>query len=267
MTGTDHLPPERRLPPRRRDQILRSVLNGEEPTMSYRHRVRWIAPIAAAAAAALIAVGAVALSDSGGTPTASQPSVKTVPLDLGPMSEAEIQESRLGSMTLNYTRRIDGPIEPITVLVATNKRGTPLFDAGQFVGVVEGGKMPNPAHPIRDIDPQFDQNPDVGDSAADVGDAIYDGTAEFWKITGFYRVDDSVDRVEVRVGTPDGPERWRVAEPHGGWVFWATWFDPADYEPGTELTVKWRAYDKDGDRIDPDLMPDQPRTVTVPDGG
>jgi hypothetical protein len=259
MTGTDHLPPERTLPPRRRDQILRSVLNGEEPTMSYRHRVRWIAPIAAAAAAALIAVGAVALSDSGGTPTASQTPVKTVPLDLGPMSEAEIQESRLGSMTLNYTRRIDGPVEPITVLVATNKRGTPLFDAGHLVGIVEGGRMPTPAHPIRRIDPDL--------AAAPVSDGVYRGTKKFWKVTGFYRVDDSVDRVEVRVGTPDGPEPWRVAEPHGGWVFFATWFKLSDYEPGTELTVRWRAYDKDGDRIDPDLMPDQPRTVTVPDGG
>jgi len=61
MTDTDRLPPERRLPPTVRDQILRSVLTGEEPDMTHRSRIRWIAPLAVGAAAALIAIGAVAV--------------------------------------------------------------------------------------------------------------------------------------------------------------------------------------------------------------
>jgi hypothetical protein len=79
-----------------------------------------------------------------------------------------------------------------------------------------------------------------------------------------YRAADTVDRVEVRVDTPGGSEPWRVAAPYSGYVFWATWFEQADYEPGTELTVEWRAYDSDGEPLDTELLPDQPRTITVP---
>jgi hypothetical protein len=275
MNDTDHLPPERRLPPRRRDQILRSVLHGEEPNMSLRTRVRWITPIAAAAAAALIAVGAVALTGGDERSGGQQPSVatpaddNTVPLDLGPLSEAELQEeldkSGWGSVddfTFVYARRIDGPVNPIAVFVAT--RPSDLFKAGKLMGQVADAPAPSPADPIRDIKPQFDRDPGVGHSSSDVGDAIYHGTDDIWKITGIYRVADTVDRVEVRVGTPDGSEPWRVAEPHDGYVFWATWFDPAEYESGTELTVEWRAYDTDGNQLDSDLLPDQPRPVTVP---
>lgn len=271
MNDTGHLPPERRLPPRRRDQILRSVLDGEEPHMSTRFSrpVRWIAPIAAAAVAALIAVGAVALSDgdggqSGGTAPAGQPSEKTVPLDLGPLSDAEVRDllaqrfgSDLDQTTFHYTRRIDGPAGPVPVVLATLPGEQDVFyQTGNVVGMTEDPE-PTAQHPIQPVEP-FMTDADSG-----AGDAIY-SEKTYWKIVGMYHVADTVDRIEVRVGTPDGPEPWRVADPYGGYVFWAAWFDPAEYEPGTELTVRWRAYDTDGQQIDPDLLPHQSRTVMVP---
>lgn len=268
MNDSDHLPPERKLPPRRRDQILRSVLSGEEPPMSSRVRVRWIAPIAVAGAAALIAVGAVALTggddgQSDGQPPAGQ--TETIPLDLGALTDAEMVEelrkSRPGSYdeyTFPYARRIDGPAEPVPAIVATTDR-IRVFRTGKLTGKIWDAPMPMPAHPIREIDPELDR--------PDIGDDIYRDTEEFRKIAGIYRVADTVDRIEVRVGTPYGTEPWRVAEPYGGYVFWATWFAFDEYEPGTELTVKWRAYDTDGHQIDPALLPDQPRTITVPADG
>ena len=57
-----------------------------------------------------------------------------------------------------------------------------------------------------------------------------------------------------------------MAEPYNGFVFWAVWFALADYEPGTELTVEWRAYDTEGEQIDAALLPDQPQKVIVPEG-
>lgn len=264
MKDTGHLPPERRLPSRRRDQILRSVLNGEEPTMSKQSRaVRWATPIAVAAAAALVAVGAVALTggDGGGTPSASQPADNnTVPLDLGPLTEAEVKAEvgvdDLDDYTLRYTRRVDGPQQPIPVVVVTVPDGQrDYFNVGKVADIHQRTE-PTPADPI--------QVPEPGFSTPEGGDAVYGETPAFWKIAGVYRVADTVDRIEVRVGTSDGPEPWRVSPAHGGYVFWATWFKAAEYEPGTELTLEWRAYDTDGNAIDPELLPDQPRTVTVP---
>jgi hypothetical protein len=280
MTDTDRLPPERRLPPPRRDQILRSVLDGEEPSMSNRVRVRWFMPIAIGAAAALIAVGAVALSDRDGAlpgeepPPASQPADETVPLDLGPLTEAEMEEVLRHDFdpdspgyTFHYTRRIDGPVEPIPVIVATPPGIDEQFaKTGNLVGMYDG-PAPTPTHPIQEADPDLDlnDNPDFGSPSTDMADDIYKGTGAYWKIAGLYRVADTVGRIEVRVATPNGSEPWRVADPHGGYVFWATWFEIAEYEPGTELTVEWRAYDTAGDPIAAELLPDQPRTVTIPE--
>jgi hypothetical protein len=268
MTDTDHLPPERTLSPRRRDQILRSVLSGEEPAMSRRRRVRWVAPLAVAAVAALIAVGAVALSDhdgeqSGGTSPSRVVTEATVPLDLGPLTEAEAEDvfahafaSETDGVSLHYTRRIDGPTGPISVLLGRADNGVTVFATDHLSGVPE---IPEPtaAEPIRGLDKQWGPN---------IGDAIYVDLPEYWKLGGVYRVADTVDRVEVRVGTPNGQEPWRVAEPYNGFVFWAVWFAFADYEPGTELTVEWRAYDTEGEQIDPTQLPDQPQTVIVPEG-
>jgi len=272
MTVSDQLPPERRLPPRRRDEILRSVLGREESTRSGRHRVRWLAPIAVGAAAALIAAGAIALSDRDtgqpdGAPPAGQPADDAIPLDLGPLTRAEIvgvlpdvDRRHVDMFALPYTRRIDGPpgaADP--VVVATYPRGDPSPPENGILvywpDVTFQYRVPAPtaAQPIRGLEGELP-----------VVDASPDDPPGYWKVAGVYRVAESVDRVEVRVGTPDGSEPWRVAEPHDGYVAWAAWFALADYEPGTELTVEWRAFDTDGDQIDPTLLPDQPYSFTVP---
>jgi hypothetical protein len=268
MNDTDHLPPERKLPPPRRDEILRSVLDGEETDMNARQGVRWIAPLAAAAATVLIAVGAVALTNgdgrSGGAPPSSEPSTTKVPLDLRALTDAELREELSTSgaepedfAALNYTRLMDGPRQSVPVIIATLPDRQRLFiKMGDVRSADPKGARPTPADPILRFEPL--------DSPRQIANAVYDNTPRFWKVAGIYSVADNVARVEVRVGTPNGPEPWRVSPAHGGYVWWATWFKPADYEPGTELTLKWRAYDKDGERIDPDLMPHQPRTVTVP---
>ena len=264
MTDTDRLPPERRLPPTVRDQILRSVLTGEEPDMTHRSRIRWIAPLAVGAAAALIAIGAVALSNRdseqpGGAPPAVEPTEQAVPLDHGPLTAAEVQEAVGPEVDENdlipYARRIAGPDQPVPIVVAiTNDAQATFFETGELAGTLEI-PAPTAAEPIRGVDNPW---------GPDIADAIYRDLPGHWKLAGVYRVADTVDRVEVRVGTPDGPEPWRLAEPHGGFVFWATWFKPADYQPGTELTVEWRAYDTDGNQIDPTALPDKPQPVTVP---
>ncbi|HYJ66416.1 MAG TPA: hypothetical protein VEX15_02010 [Nocardioidaceae bacterium] len=269
MTGTDHLPPERELPPRRRDEILRSVLNGEESNVMGRQRIRWITPIAAAAAAALIAVGAVALTGgddrTGGQrpPVSTTPADNTVSLDLRSLTRAELREElRTAGVepdyfsAIHYTRWMDGPRQSLPFIVATLPDRQRLFIKMGDLRSVEDKVTPTPTHPILRIEGL--------DRPRYLAKAVYDHTSRYWKVAGFYRVARTVDRVEVRVGTPDGPEPWRSSPVHGGYVWWATWFKAADYESGAELTLKWRAYDTDGERINPDLMPHQPRTVTVP---
>jgi hypothetical protein len=258
--NTDHLPPERTLAPRRRDQILRSVLDGEEPTMNGRQSIRWIAPIAAAVAAVLIAVGAVALTGGDDKPT---PATNVVSLDLRPLTRAELREELRtfgvepdDLAAVNYTRWMDGPRQPLPVIVATLPDRQRLLIKMGDLRSVEDEVAPTPTHPILRIEGL--------DQPRHLAKTVYDRTSRYWKVAGFYRVARTVDRVEVRVGTPDGPEPWRSSPAHGGYVWWATWFKPADYESGTELTLKWRAYGTDGESIDSDLMPHQPRTVTVP---
>ena len=269
MSGTDLLPAERKLPTHRRDQILRSILSDEEPVRSTTRRARWIAPIAVASVAALVAVGAIALADrDAGAPSDSPPAVTTsddaVPLDLGPLSQAEIgseletfgidASEPLDRYEFFFARRIDGPDGPIPVIVMLTPHGPYVYKAGDLRGN-SVPDAPTAQRPIRGMDMPLD-----------LAQAVYTGTPDYWKAAGLYRVAESVDRVEVRVGTPGGPEPWRVATPHGGFVFWATWFETADYESGTELTLELRAFDADGEPIDPGLIPDPPRTITVPGG-
>jgi hypothetical protein len=269
MSGTDLVPAERKLPTHRRDQILRSILSDDEPVRSTTHRARWIAPIAVASVAALVAVGAITLADrDSGAPSDSPPTATTsddaVPLDLGPLSQAELRSELetfgidasepLDGYEFFFTRRIDGPNGPIPVIVMLTPSGTYVYKTGDLRGN-DVPEAPTAQQPIRGMGMPLDH-----------AQAMYTGTPGYWKAAGLYRVADSVDRVEVRVGTPGGPEPWRAATPHGGFVFWATWFETADYEPGTELTLELRAFDVDGEQIDPGLIPDPPRTITVPGG-
>jgi hypothetical protein len=277
MNGTNLLPPERKLPSHRRDQILRSVLSDEKPTRTPGRRGRWIAPIAVASVAALVAVGAIVLADTdAGAPSNPPPATHRSNLDLGSLSQAEIdaernrcdsfhEEAFEGSEVL-FARRIDGPNGPMPVIITSkppDQRYVLLGDL--FVNAIP--PAPTAERPIRSLAASarhssknwfshvFDPLP--------FAQSIYYETPDYLKAAGLYRVADSIDRVEVRLGSPGDREPWRVATPHNGLVYWATWVKRSDYERGRELTLEWRAFDANGDLIDPELMPDRPQTITV----
>jgi hypothetical protein len=273
MNGTNLLPPERTLPTNRRDQILRSVLSDEQPIRTPGRRVRWIAPIAVAVVAGLVAVGAIVLADSDGrAPSNPPPATHGSNLDLGPLSQAEIDAERTRCRSLNdfafvgsevlFARHIDGPTGPMPVIITSKPPDQQYFLLGDLV-VDAVLPAPTAQQPIRRLDASshpgfrhvFDPLP--------FARSIYYESPDYLKAAGLYRVADSIDRVEVRMGSPGGPEPWRVATPHNGLVYWATWVKRSVYERGTELTLEWRAFDANGDPIDPELMPNRPQTITV----
>jgi hypothetical protein len=286
MSGTHLLPPERTLPADRRDQILRSVLSDEKSIRTSGRRVRWIAPIAVGVVAGLVAVGAIVLADrDAGAPSNPPPATQDSNLDLGPLSQAEIDAERTRCRSMNafafegsevlFARRIDGPHGPMPVIILSKApdQGYGLF-GDLFVDAVP--PAPTAERPIRSLAasaPHRSSNPELPPSFYHLFDplpfarSIYYETPDYLKAAGLYRVADSIDRVEVRLGSPGGPEPWRVATPHNGLVYWAAWVKRSDYERGTELTLEWRAFDANGDPIDPELMPDRPQTITVGDPG
>jgi hypothetical protein len=44
-------------------------------------------------------------------------------------------------------------------------------------------------------------------------------------------------------------------------VFWTAWAEPGTLDSDDDVWVTWRAYDTEGNLIDPDLMPYQSQRV------
>lgn len=223
-----------------------------------RRRRRVYAGSATALGVAVVAIAAMAIvpqarnGEVAGTPD-------TVPLDRGPMSEAEAQAAlapgvpctkNFEDQTIIYARKVDSMSGTAPSVLATARRPDGLLYTCGTSWSFRGGVQPtgplDRGHPIESI----------------TNEGTITTTEDDWLgESGFYWVDDSVERVETRVGTPGGSEPWRVSRPHNGVVFWSAWVDEGAYDADDEVWLQWRAYDTDGNRIDPSLMPDQPQLI------
>lgn len=182
----------------------------------------------------------------------------TLPLDRGPMSDAEVRAALISSecirepdnLTTIYARQVDSMSGTAPAVLATGERPDgAVYTCGTHWSVRGEGpllRMQDPAHPIVPI-------------ASDLAIGSIEGA---WGAQGgFYRVADSVERVETRVGTPGGSEPWRVSTPFNGVVFWSAWAEEGAYDDDDEVWLQWRAFDTAGNRIDSALMPSAPELI------
>jgi hypothetical protein len=247
---------------------LKRAVTGDEPPLGFgaaevvrvgriRRRRRRVYGGSAALGVAIAAIAAVAVLLRSG-PGASLGEPATVPLDRGPMSDAEVRAALITSecvrepdnLTTIYARQVDSMFGTAPAVLATGERPDGVvYTCGAHWGARGVGslmRMPDRAHPIVPI-------------ASDGIIGSLDGT---WGATsGFFRVADSVERVETRVGTPDGSEPWRVSTPFDGVVFWSAWAEEGAYDDDDEVWLQWRAFDTAGNRIDPALMPFAPELI------
>jgi hypothetical protein len=222
-----------------------------------RRRRRMFGGSATALGIAIVAVAAMTVMPWSGDDSdqpAGQP--ETVPLDRGPLSEQEVHEALIplcvkdpDGLTIIYARKVESPSGTWPAVLATGRQldGT-IYSCGVSWSVRGDGplnRMPDRAHPIVSI-------------ATDPVTVTQENGWRAW--SGYYRVADSVTRIETRVGTPDGSEPWRASTPFHGVVFWSAWVE-ATYDDDEAVWLQWRAFDTDGHRIDPALLPDQPQLV------
>jgi hypothetical protein len=246
--------------------------------------------LAIGAAAAVIATTAVVPSgDSGSSEGGVSPAGEqdggrssdiTVPIDLGPLDDQQTDAIMTvcgamagdggGGYHVALARAYDRMDGPAGVVVVRTDDGrimdcTARLDSlvgGQATEGIEGPEIrdlptnipePDPQHPLVSFRPFFGNGhrwiPGSGSAAS------------YFEASGVLLAADTVDRVEVRVGTPDGPEPWRVAEVRNGLVFWTAWAEPGSFDNDDDAWVTWRAYDKQGNRIDQDLLPYPPQRV------
>ncbi len=221
-----------------------------------RRRRRVYGGSATALGVAVVAIAAVALLQPSG-PGQSLGEPATVPLDRGPMSEAEVWNAVAGmcpgepdGLTTIYARQVDSSSGTVPAVLATGQRRNGLvYTCGThwaFRGKGSVMRMPDRAHPIVPI-------------ASDLATGSIEGA---WGSEGGYlRVADSIARVETRVDTPGGSEPWRVSRPYDGVVYWSAWAEEGAFDADDEVWLRWRAFDTDGNRVDPALMPLQPQLI------
>jgi len=221
-----------------------------------RRRRRRVYGGAATVLSAVVAIVALALLvQSGRGQSLGEPA--TVPLDRGPMSAAEVWDAvghacpgGPGELDTIYARHVDSSGGTAPAVLATGQRrdGVVYTCGTDWAARGEGPvlRMPDRAHPIVPI-------------------AIEPGTMSLesaWgSESGFFRVADSVASVETRVGSPGGSEPWRVSVPYDGVVFWSAWADEGAFDDDDEVWLQWRAFDTDGHRIAPALLPFQPELI------
>jgi hypothetical protein len=227
------------------------------------------APSAGLATGAVAAVlAATAISPTGDDGRSDQdpaePIGAIVPLDYGPLANGPDRDLVLqvcsddgaprAEESVATARVLNGPLGLTPVMVGAAEADNPAMVCGYSSGTDVVGDLPTPTaeHPIV---PVLVRGPDVMEQIGDPG---------YWSTGGVYAVADTVDRVEVRVTGAGGDEPWRSATAHDGFVIWSTWFNPDEYAAGEQLQVEWRAYDTDGNVIDPALLPERSRTISAP---
>lgn len=221
-----------------------------------RRRRRRVYGGAATVLGVVVAIAAVALLvQSGRGQSLGEPA--TVPLDRGPMSEAEVWDAvghtcpgEPGDLDTIYARQVDSSGGTTPAVLATGQRRDGIvYTCGTHWSVRGDGvvmRMPDRAHPIVPI-------------ASEGGTTSLEGG--WGSESGFFRVADSVARVETRVGTPGGSEPWRVSVPYDGVVYWSGWADEGAFDDDDEVWLQWRAFGTDGHRIAPALLPFQPELI------
>jgi len=277
MNPIDHRDvPAPSLDPVRRDTILSEVL--AEPPARRTPRHRWLAPVGAAAAVGVVAVGGVALLDrepgtpgtSAGpsrlSPTATQeagtklpPAGRVEPFVIGSLTAAEAREvlerclPSFGydpsTFEVALGQRVAGPHGREDVVIAADRvSGTQFFCGADDMSMIAGPdsksvvRVPDAAHPL---------------TPADVGGTTWSsapsGTTSDLATTVAFRVSERVARVEMRVGTAAEPGTWHSSTPEGGFVYVGAWMD-AGVPESVGLYVETRAFDVDGRPVDSDLL-------------
>jgi len=228
--------------------------------------------LATGAVAAVLAAGAIVPTGDGGsepngpTDQRGQASGRTVPLYLGPLTDARTQRvladcaGHLDDEPSDYrvvlAGRYDADWRPVDVVVATTTDGARVIDCigtryanGYSVEAGAFDELPTAPTPEPDAEhPLVRLSPTESSFDCDVERNVRFSTDGVWKAA------DSVDRVEVRVTEPGRRQPWRVAPVHDGFVYWSGWSETV-LEQDEVLRVAWRAYDTDGELIDADLMP------------
>lgn len=259
------------LDPARRDAILGAVL--AERAARRTSQQRWLAPVGAAAAVGVVAVGGVALLDrdteppavTGPSPTATPTSQEPTPPpepdeqvepfvlgSLGPRDADRVLEQCLPSFGYDpssfeavLAQRVAGPYGAQDVVIAEDgASGTQFFCSADQTSMIAGPDSKSLVRPPDDSHPL---------TRADVGGTSSSGGTGDLLVDAAFRVSDLVDRVEMRVGTTRDPGTWRSATPEGGFVYVAAWTDPAAPE-GVDTFVETRAFDSAGEPIRSDLL-------------
>lgn len=278
-------PPRPRLNPARRQVMLEAVLDDCVTTLpTPSHRSLLVPAAAAAAAIVTLGAGAVFLGGSG-DPGPSNPgfaagpagtgtkSIGAVPLDLGPLDEAEAQqelERCLAAMgtpdqdgyQIEYARRVDGPDGPRPAIVASRGNATIHCVASTTYTWTDGETglgIPGYRGGEELPEPDAEQPVVVAATGGNLSTTAADeGTVTSWIGDAWLLVSPEVATVETRVGTADGTEPWHTSTVYGGWVYTAAWFERT-YARDDAVWYETRTYDADGNLIDTgdELAPEQ----------
>jgi len=272
-------PPERDLPPARRQQIRSAVLRTASPTRSPRRR-GWVLPLAAAAAAAVAAlVLGLSLPRMGSAPvvsnpTAAVPSLRRAPsptktsspeptraavprgvaTDRGPLTTAQTRKvvdrcrgdlDRIAGVdVLHFARRtaVDGD-----VVLFTDSHGLSLLCKKSGSSTYDGdgsktGSLPAPSGQrplVRILDPGLALG---GDEDGNIYGST--GTA--------YRVAPSVVSLQMRISIEGHTSPWFEASIHGGYAYAAAsikFTTSRSLGRRPDYTVQDRAYNSAGDQL------------------
>lgn len=287
MTNPFTPPPDRDLPPVRRQQIRVAVLQSASSTRSSQRR-RWVFPLAAAMAAAAVTalVLGLGLPRTGSAPVVANPTAavpspsrtpspvtspspgptppatapRAVVTDRGPLTTAQTRKvidrcrddlSRAaGVETLHFARRtaIDGDVVMFT---DTNGMSLLCTKSGSSAYDGEGSKTASLEAPTGQRPLVRIMNPGLALGGDEDGN-IYGSTG------AAYRVAPSVASLQMRISIDGHTSPWFEAAIHDGYAYAAASIKfkksgPLDQRP--DYTIQDRAYNSAGEQLEIDRTP------------